>query len=512
MASIALYFPSPLPYNRPWKGVPLSLLAISRVLDQQGYQIHIFARFLQKRTFAQVFHTIKTQHPICLGISAMTGFQIYDGLKLARQVKKRYPNLPIVWGGWHPSILPQETLNDANVDIVIKGQGDLTFPSVVKALQSKRSLRHIPGIAYKTPKGIHQNPDAPAVNLDLLPPLPYHLVDVEKCISATEYGQRTLPYISSYGCPHRCGFCVEEVVNKRKWTAISADKMFAEWQFLINHYHIDSFAVYDSNFFVNEDRTARFCQLLLDHHLNIRWGNANGRVGQLSRYKLSTWRLMQKSGCAMILTGAESGSQSALDFINKDMNVSEIIKFTRLCHRFKIKILYSFLVGLPWSKDPRENQKFVNQEFHDTLSLIDKLLTISNRNRYTYYIFLPYPGAQMYHRALSLGFKSPHSLSGWSKFLMSPEDAFHTTLRQKWITPFQARTTAMLTQYIFGLMDQDTHDLLLSRINKPLFRLLFRLAYSIGLCMAKIRWRYKFFRLPFDYWIFTQVHKYGQLH
>jgi len=506
---ILLYFPTPFPYHRPWKGVPLALLAISRTLAKEGYDIKIFTHFLSKNVEKEIIKN--GNNAICLGISAMTGFQIYDGLKITKKFKKKYPNIPIVWGGWHPSILPLETLKNPYVDIVVRGQGDVTFTKLVKALETKKTLKSVLGISYKKSKKYFHNPDRPPVNLDSLPPLPYHLIDVNKCVFGTEYGEKTIPYISSYGCPHRCGFCVEQIVNKRRWTSLSSKNVVDEWESLIKKYKADSIAVYDSNFFVNEKRTAEICQMLLDRKLNIKWGNANGRVGQLSRYQPKTWELMEKSGCAMILTGAESGSQDALDLIEKDMDVNEIIKFTKLCHKYHIKILYSFLVGLPWSKNPIENKKFVDSEYKSTLSLINQTLKISNRNRYTYYIFLPYPGAPLFHRAVSLGLNYPKSLKNWSTYLMSPEDAFKTVTRQKWITSYQARLTAMLTQYIFGLMDRDTYDVLIKRISNPIYKILFIISFNIGLSIVKLRWKFKFFRYPVDYLIFTYVHKHGGL-
>ena len=92
---ILLFFPSPLPYERNWHGVPLALLAISRVLDKQNYQINIYARHLQ--TDYQKILLADGQDAICLGISAMTGFQINDGLKIAKLFKKKYPHIPIIW-------------------------------------------------------------------------------------------------------------------------------------------------------------------------------------------------------------------------------------------------------------------------------------------------------------------------------------------------------------------------------------------------------------------------------
>jgi radical SAM superfamily enzyme YgiQ (UPF0313 family) len=493
-SKILLYFPSPFPYNRPWRGVPLAHLAISRYLSK-NHQVKIYARHLQKNPQGQILEQGK--HAICLGITAMTGFQIYDGLKIAKAFKKKYPHTPIVWGGWHPSILPHETLKNPLVDYVLVGQSDETFPQLIKKLEKK-----------KPPKNKIIYPEKP-VNLNLAPPLPYHLINLEKCIVNTEYGNRTVPYISSYGCPFRCAFCVEQIVNKRHWTAVPAHIVVKEWLNLVRQHKADSIAVYDSNFFVDEKRVAKICQGVIKHKLNIRWGNANGRVSTLCHYSPKTWQLMKKSGCAMILTGAESGSQEALDLIEKDMNVSQISKFTRLCKKYHIKVLFSFLVGLPWSTDPIKNKKFVDQEYQATFSLIDKLLKISHENRFTYYVFLPYPGAPLFIRARKLGLKYPHSLKGWSTYLMSPEDVFKETLKQGWLTKKQARLTAMLTQYIFGLMDLDSYRMLKNRIKNPLTKFTFCLSYKIGLILAKARWKYKFFDLPLDYWFFGLVHKYS---
>jgi radical SAM superfamily enzyme YgiQ (UPF0313 family) len=289
---VVLFFPSPLPYERNWHGVPLALLAISRILDKEKYNIKIYARHLQKNYLSEILNN--SHDSVCLGISAMTGFQIKDGLKLAKAFKKKYPHIPIVWGGWHPSILPNQTVKSRYVDIVVRGPGDVTFPALVEALRLKKDLKNIKGITYKIGHKVITNPDREPVDLGLLPPLPYHLVNIEKCLQNTEYGKRTIPYISSYGCPHRCAFCVEEIVNKRRWKPVPAKIVLKEWQNLIKKYKADSVAVYDSNFFVNEQRVTDICQGMINKKMKLNWGNANGRAGQLSRYKDDTWKLMQK--------------------------------------------------------------------------------------------------------------------------------------------------------------------------------------------------------------------------
>ena len=334
--------------------MPSSLLAISRVLDKENYAIKIISRSLSDNPEKKILENIEDS--VCLGISAMTGFQIYDGLKITKIVKSNFPEKLIICGGWHPSILPEQTVKDVGVDIVV-----------------------------------------------------------------------------------------------------------------------------------------------------------NGGMPQLAKYEKEIWEVMEKSGCSMILTGAESGSQDALYFISKDMHVEEIIEFTKLCKKYNIKVLYSFLVGLPWSQNQKENRKFINQEYRFTFSLIDSLPKISKLNRFTYYTFLPYPGAPLFNRAVDLGLEIPKNLNEWSTYLMSPEDAFKININQHWITPSQAKITAMLTQYIFGLMDLDSYYVLRLRIPAGIKRVLFTCAYQIGLVFVKFRWHFKFFRFPIDYWVFTLFYKYRKL-
>lgn len=509
MTKITLFFPTPFPYHRPYKGTPLGLLAASRVLVRDGYDVAVLARHLQDDVETAALEHARDS--VCFGVSAMTGFQVYDGLKIARLVRSRFPKLPIVWGGWHPSILPEETLRDPNVDYVVRGCGDRTLAELVAAIETGKDPDGIAGVWFKRDGKTVSNPDRPHGDLNELPPVPYHLVDLEKCLYGTEMGRRTLPYISSYGCPHRCAFCVEPIVNRRAWAAFSGDRVVEEWETLVHRFNVDSFAVIDSNFFVDEKRVHTLCEGLLRKGLKIRWGSANGRVPQLVRYRRETWELMEKSGCTTILTGSESGSQEALDMIHKDMKVEEISTLTELCKKYHIKIFYSFMVGLPWSKDSAENRRLVEKEFSSTIGLIDRLYKICPRNRFMYYTFLPYPGAPLHNKAVELGLNAPTSLEDWGQWLISPDDAFRVVTGQKWITPHQVRLTAMLTQYIFGVLDHDSYSYIRERSPNAWMKLLYTIAYGIARLLVAVRWKLKWFGFPVDYWVFTRFYKHSGL-
>ena len=507
---ITLYFPRVFSDTRPWHGIPLSLLAISRTLAKDGYDIHIIADFLFKDHIKEVVR--QCQDSICFGLTCMTGFQIYDALRIADAVRTSKPDLPIVWGGWHPSILPEETLENNLVDIVVQGQGERKFTEVVRRLHKNASLEGIPGVIHKSADGlIKLTPDCVLEDIDNFPPYPYNLVNVEKCLDVTEYGRRTIHYISSYGCPHRCGFCIEPVVNKRRWTGLSAERVVTDWEYLYKKYHIDSIAVYDSNFFVDKNRVYKICSGLIKKNIKIKWGNADGRIPQLIKYEPEIWEVMEKSGCKMILTGAESGSQGTLDLIHKDMEVDQIKLFTELCRKYHIRVFFSYIMGLPWSKSKKKNEKLFEDDFKQTAQQIEAMMRIEQGNRFSISVYTPYPGSELYNRALQLGLKAPQSLVEWSKFMAVPEDAFEKDVRRRWITRSQALQITMLTQYIFGLMDIQTRDRITSKMHNLIIRNLFLFSWNIGLLMARSRWKFKFWSFPVDFWVYTQIRKYLRL-
>ena len=99
LAKIVLYNPKPLPKS-PTFGAPLALLSICKLLSKNDYEITIISDNLYKQPYEKALEECKDA--VLLGITALTGHQIIDGLKIARLVKEKYPNIPIVWGGWHP--------------------------------------------------------------------------------------------------------------------------------------------------------------------------------------------------------------------------------------------------------------------------------------------------------------------------------------------------------------------------------------------------------------------------
>lgn len=495
--------------TRMYYGAPLALLSICRFLAKENkYNIKIYDPTVNRNYIKAIVSDCK--NAICLGISALTGYSIYDGLRIAKAVKKKYPLLPIVWGGWHPSILPLETIKDPLVDIVVSGQGERTFTELVHALDKKISLKGIKGLIYKTKTGkIISNSPRPLESLDNFPPIPYHLIDAEKFVVPQEYGQRSLLYYSSYGCPHRCLFCVEQIVNHQKWVSLSPERAAEEIDELKRKYNLDSIQIIDSNFFIGEERAIRFSRRLIELGTNIKWGNVNGRTRQMSLYKDETWKLMKQSGLACILVGAESGDNETLRYMQKDITVADTIRLTKICAKYDVKILSSFLVGFPRFKNPKLCHQSVEKEISTTLSLIDKMFKIYPRIRMMFALYLPYPSTALFQQSRDLGLEIPTQLVDWHDYLIAAEDASKMKIRQKWITDEQAKRILMISIYIFFFKDPDSFNLVTARVKSPIKKIFLYLGFVTFKSIVDIRWKLKYFHPSVDFSLYNFLRKYS---
>ena len=125
--------------------MPLALMALGSALDRARYDVRIIDGRLESDPVAAVIDAIAAGDTICLGVSVLTGAPIRDALRITRAVKRRRPDLPVVWGGWHPSLFPEHTLDGAGIDAAVVGQGEATLVEIVERLAAGERLDGVPG-------------------------------------------------------------------------------------------------------------------------------------------------------------------------------------------------------------------------------------------------------------------------------------------------------------------------------------------------------------------------------
>lgn len=168
---IVLFNPAPRSGKQVQRRVelPLSLLCPATPLDRQGYRIKIIDEFANPNWKRELLEAL-AQKPICFGVTCMTGPQILHALTASKLVRNLYPGVPIIWGGIHASLLPEQTLANPYVDVVVVGEGEETFPELVKALESGTSLSNVCGLSYKENGKVHHTGNRLFVNLEEQPP------------------------------------------------------------------------------------------------------------------------------------------------------------------------------------------------------------------------------------------------------------------------------------------------------------------------------------------------------
>ena len=156
---------------------PLGILAISTPLINAGYEVKIIDSTITPNYKKRILEEV--QDALCLGISVVTGPMIRDTVEVAKAVKKWDPDFPVILGGWHPSLLPGQTLEAPYVDIIVRAQGEDSMLEVVQCLQDGGELDKVLGVGFKRDGKLHLTPERPLKTLDKMPAKAYQLADFD---------------------------------------------------------------------------------------------------------------------------------------------------------------------------------------------------------------------------------------------------------------------------------------------------------------------------------------------
>jgi anaerobic magnesium-protoporphyrin IX monomethyl ester cyclase len=395
--------------------LPISLLQVGASVFGKEDFVFVDGN-LERDPWSAIDHYLKGGEFDLFASTVMPGPQLEQAALITQAVKRQYPGVTTIWGGYFPSLHYRVCMESGMVDYIIRGPGDHSFPKLLGYLkEGKRDrLSEIGNLVFRDPSGtLTVNPMDPVPDQDFLPRLPLDFLGkfypVERYIVKTFIGNRTLSFHSSAGCPHACGFCGVASVYNSSWKGKSARIMVDEIMELKNKYRIDALEFLDSNFFCSHSRTMEFCGLMRGQ--NIRWW-AEGRVDTLNQYPDEELRLIRDSGCVLVFMGAESGNDQLLSQINKGPgfrsdDTREVVR--RFRHAGIIPEL-SFVLGLPDSSPDR-----VMHQIRDDIRFIRSLKRVNPDTEVVLYLFSPVPfqSSKLNETVQRFGLEFPASLSGW---------------------------------------------------------------------------------------------------
>jgi radical SAM superfamily enzyme YgiQ (UPF0313 family) len=466
---------------------PESLLAVAAVPVSKGYTVSIIDERLCKNTAAEIARVVGPETKI-FGITAITGQQIKYALQATALLKSMFPRVPVCWGGVHATLLPEQTIAHPLIDYVVVGDGNYVLCELFERLNEGKPVDDLRGIVFKKPDGsvqsnagvIAPSPDGRSFtrqkgsvdilrDLDSLPALPYQLLDIDKySVFDTGDGKRSATLNTSRGCPYRCKFCSNPVINEGTWRGYSPQRIIEFIDRLRNNYGYQLIYFQDDYLPGSKGRFIELLNKLTGYKRQVLWSTLGIRADILSALSDEEWELLYASGCHSLEIGIESGNERIIRLVNKGETLAQMRLANQKLARFDIKIKYTLIIGFPGETEA---------EIMDTVAFAEELEK-TNKNAYCIiFTFLPIIGTPYYEEAVRQGFVAPTTVEEWGNmdfdgWMKRYTNWTSSRLRKKleaisFVSYFHNRNVA----YKFG--------------GSALLRLAFRLYYPIA------QWRFK---------------------
>ena len=298
---------------------PIGLHYLCAILKDKGHEVKLLNWHDVRDRPHIIEKTVSTLNPDLIGFSILHANR-WGGIQLAKIFKEHFPDVPIVFGGIGATILDDHLLRYFDwIDIIVRGEGEITFPELVRRLEEQRSYSDLPGLTFRSGEHIQRNPDAERIeNLDALP------------LPAAHYTFHHLAL--SRGCPGKCTYCGSPWFWGRKVRFHSADYFVRQLEILRERgqrfFHFS-----DDMFTLKKKLVVEICRLIVEKKLDITWA-AISRVDRIDEEMLKAMRM---AGCIQISFGVESGSEKIRNILNKRFNDDQIR------HAFELTVSYGIL-------------------------------------------------------------------------------------------------------------------------------------------------------------------------
>ena len=382
---------------------PLAILALATPLERAGYQVRIIDSTITPNFQQQVIKELEDS--LCLAVSLVTGPMIRETAQIAKAAKAAYPDKPVILGGWHPSLLPDQTLQAQCVDYIVRGQGEDALLELVKHLETRSAPDLIPGIGFKRGGKLILTPERPLKPLAEMPPKAYHIADFDAYERGC--GKRWAMYTSSLACPFNCAYCTNAGVYGRKWNALPPEQFVEETVDLTRRYRLEMLWVVDDNFLVDLDRARGIAEGLVREGSQFKW-SIQATTNMVARLSPEDLKLLRRAGLHQVCQGVDSGSPKILQLMNKTFqDFDQIYESAARCLAADIRPSFNIIFAFPGegAKERRETISF----------MMDVCRRFPGAEFWTN-IFTPYPGSPIMERAKEIGIEIPETLEGWADF------------------------------------------------------------------------------------------------
>lgn len=404
---------------------PLGLGYLAAAARQAGFQPMILdacsgpvRKFENSRYYriglnaAEIVEQARKIKPDLLGISVPFTSRLKAALEIGQALRQAHPGLPLIAGGLHSTVAPQDLLN-GGFDVVILGEAEWSFPQYLQGIFSGPASRLSDGIAFIENGETQISPQGPhPVDLDSLPFPARDLVPFKAYLKRgggrwIRRGARVASVITSRGCPCRCTFCSAFRLVGRKYRRRSAENVLAEIDELVKQYGVTHIAFEDDNLTADRQRAIELFEGIARRFPKLKWLTPNGISIRTLDHELLT--MMKKCGCRSVNLAFESGDPYILhEVMKKDQDLEEGRQIRQWYRELGIAVNGYFVLGMPG-----ETLESMRRTRDYALSLDLDGIGI--------FIATPFPGTELYDLCLEKGYLDEGYARGGALFASDPE-------------------------------------------------------------------------------------------
>ncbi len=399
---------------------PTGILCVGTALQKAGYEVQLIECVLEDNYNDKILSL--AEGALFIAFSVMTN-QIACSLETSKLIKSKFPELPIIWGGIHPTLDPDVTIKSKYCDYVLAGEADETIVQLASCIEEKKDVSTIKGIYFKQDRTIKFNNQFPRINdISDFVDIDFDLVDVNSYLDLEldkDYGffpkekgsVRRLTLHTARGCPFKCSFCINSIVRGDnmgafRYRSMSPEKIMESIKRYKAKYDINFISFGDDLFFANKKKVQYLVDKLIKENMGIKWyANVRADFFNEDYLNLEFLKKVEEAGCIRFALGIESGSEKVLKYLKKQLGIESILRAAAYIDKFNFVAGYSFMTGLPGEEE---------EDVFRTLCLIYAIMSIHKR---AYIIgpqiYRPYPGSQLFVDCVKLGWKKPESLDDY---------------------------------------------------------------------------------------------------
>lgn len=359
--------------------VPVGIGCLIAAAEREGIKAHFIDEQVEDDIPGLVVEHVRTmKRPYIFGFSVLTA-ALKSAIDTSRKLKDLYPDSIIVFGGIHPTALPDDVLAYRHIDFVLRGEGEKSLIELYKCIKEGKSLAHIENLSYRRGDEIIHNPRQYILDaLDIYPPFPYHLFNSPKYDLGFVIGSR--------GCPYNCIFCSNRITTGKKYRYRAAENITNELDMLYHQYNRKFILFLDDNFLVNKERIYTLINEIKKRELDKKMTfSFQARGDNVDPVLLKD---LYGAGFRSIFFGIETSSNSIMEAIKKGETVEQVIAGVKMAKEIGFHVSATFIYALP------------GETYEDRMNCV-KMSKDLSLDMVRYNNATPYPGTELNELAMS---------------------------------------------------------------------------------------------------------------